>query len=143
MNLKTTKTTDVFSKNKRSEIMSRIRSSDTGIEKDVFRFLRANGIYFQKHYKKATGHPDIALPKKKRVVFIDGDFWYGWHFNQRASKLPKKYWRKKIRNNIERDAKNRRILRMAGWKVMRVWEHQLKGDRALFTMKRIKYFLKS
>ncbi|KKR09150.1 MAG: hypothetical protein UT37_C0024G0005 [Parcubacteria group bacterium GW2011_GWA2_39_18] len=77
MNLKTTKTTDVFSRNKRSEIVSRIRSSDTEIEKDVFRFLRANGIHFQKHYKKAAGCPDIALPNKKRAVFIDSDFWHG------------------------------------------------------------------
>ena len=77
---------DVFSKKKRSEIMSKIRSEETQIEQIVYRYLRKQGVYFQKHYKKAPGSPDIALPKKKIAVFIDGDFWHGWRFSKKKSK---------------------------------------------------------
>lgn len=108
--------------------MSRIRSSNTSIEKEVFKYLRANKIYFQKHYKNAVGHPDIALPRKKRAIFIDGDFWHGWRFNKNANRLPKVYWREKIQKNIERDRRNTRLLKKAGWNVLRIWEHQLKKD---------------
>lgn len=68
---------DVFSKAKRSEVMSKIRGKNTKAELVVFRYLRKEGVYFQKHYKRALGSPDIALPLKKRAVFIDGDFWHG------------------------------------------------------------------
>jgi DNA mismatch endonuclease (patch repair protein) len=116
---------DVFSKEKRSEIMSKIRSKNTKAEVLVFRELRRLGIYFQKHYKRAPGSPDIALPRKKIAVFIDGDFWHGYRFDKKKSRLPKKYWRAKIEGNIKRDRKNSLLLRKAGWKVLRVWEHEI------------------
>lgn len=116
---------DVFSKKKRSEIMSKIRSKNTKAEKLVFGELRKRGIYFQKHYKKALGNPDIALPRKKKAVFIDGDFWHGYNFNKNKSRLPKKYWRSKIEKNIKRDKYNRAKLRLAGWQVLRIWEHEV------------------
>ena len=62
---------DVFTKKKRSEIMSKIRSKNTIIEKIAFSELRKAGIYFQKHYKKIAGNPDIALPRKKMAIFVD------------------------------------------------------------------------
>ena len=65
---------DKFLKEKRSLIMSKIRSKNTKIEVNVFRELRKRGIYFQKHYKGTIGNPDIALPRKKKAIFIDGDF---------------------------------------------------------------------
>ena len=71
---------DKVTKEKRSEMMSKIRSSNTKIELAVFKRLKKRGIYFQKHYKKAPGTPDIALPRKKKAVFIDGDFWHGNNF---------------------------------------------------------------
>lgn len=115
---------DVFTKKKRSEIMSKIRSKNTKAEMAVFRELRKRGIYFQKHYKRAPGSPDIALPRKKIAIFIDGDFWHGYQFFKTKSRLPKKYWREKIESNIRRDKSNRAKLKKAGWKVMRVWEHE-------------------
>ena len=116
---------DVFSKEKRSEIMSKIRSKNTKAEVLVFRELRKRGVYFQKHYKRAPGSPDIALPRKKIAIFIDGDFRHGYRFSRGKSRLPKKYWRAKIEGNIKRDRKNRLLLRKAGWKVLRVWEHEI------------------
>lgn len=119
---------DVFTKKKRSEIMSNIRSKNTGIEKAVFKELRKRKIYFQKHYKKILGNPDIALPKKKIAIFIDGDFWHGYQFEKNKKRLPKKYWAKKIEDNIKRDKSNRSKLKRKGWKVLRIWEHEIKKN---------------
>ena len=132
---------DTFSKKKRSEIMSRIRSKNTLIELKAFRFLRREKVYFQKHYKKINGSPDIALPGKKIAVFIDGDFWHGWNFYKNQSKLPKAYWRSKIEKNIKRDKTNRARLKRRGWKVMRVWEHELLKNENK-ALQKIKKFLK-
>lgn len=130
---------DVFSKKKRSEIMSRIRSENTQAEKIAFSFLRSKGIYFQRHYKMVIGSPDIALPKKKKAVFIDGDFWHGYKFSKIKSRLPKEYWRKKIEDNIKRDKFNRSKLRRSGWKVLRVWEHEIDKQRDESFKKIIKF----
>ncbi len=116
---------DVFTKEKRSEIMSLIRAKNTGIERKVFTFLKSEKIYFQKHYSKIAGKPDVALPKKKIAIFIDGDFWHGYKFHLWKQRIPQEYWRSKIENNIARDIRNRRALRRKGWKVLRVWGHSL------------------
>lgn len=120
--------------------MSRIRSQNTSLEEKAFHYLRREKISFQKHYRKAPGSPDIALPKKRRAVFIDGDFWHGWHFGKNRLRLPKSYWRGKIAHNIIRDKNRRNALRRKGWKVLRIWEHQLKGDKKTALI-RIKKFL--
>lgn len=134
--------TDVFTKKKRSEIMSRIRAKDTGIEKSAFSYLRKQKIYFQKHYRKAPGNPDISLPSKKKAIFINGDFWHGYRFLSWKNRIPKKYWREKIAYNIFRDKKNYRILKKAGWKVMKVWGHDI-AKRPEKTLRKIKAFLKT
>lgn len=113
---------DVFSKEKRSAIMANIRSKNTAPEILVFRFLRRNGVYFQRHYARVSGKPDIALPKKKRAVFIDGDFWHGRDFGSRP--LPK-YWADKIERNLARDKRDRAALKKAGWKILRIWASDL------------------
>lgn len=123
---------DIFTKDKRSEVMSKIRGKNTKIELLVFRELRKRGIYFQRHYNRAPGSPDIALPRKKIAIFIDGDFWHGYNYAKNKKRLPKAYWRAKIEANIARDLKNRRKLRGMGWRVMRVWEHDLIKKRIYF-----------
>jgi len=65
------------------------------------------------------------LPRKKRAVFIDGDFWHGYRFSKLKLRLPKKYWLNKIKKNIQRDHTNTIRLKRNGWKVVRVWEHEL------------------
>lgn len=122
--------------------MSKIRSKDTVIEKIVFRELRKNGIYFQKHYKKAFGNPDIALPKRKIAIFIDGDFWHGYNFAKTKKRLPKKYWLAKIERNIKRDKVNRAKLRKDGWKILRVWEHEIEKNLEKIIL-RILHFIKN
>lgn len=105
--------------------MSKIRSKNTKAELAVFSELRKRKIYFQKHYKKIIGSPDIAFPKKKIAIFIDGDFWHGKNFLKNKKRLPRKYWRKKIESNILRDKRNRTKLRKQGWQVLRIWEHEV------------------
>lgn len=117
--------TDVFSKKKRSEIMSHIRSKNTGIEKKVFSFLRKQHISFNRHYSKIPGKPDIAIPAKKIAVFINGDFWHGYRFAAWRLRIPRKYWRDKIASNIARDKKRYSALRRAGWRVLRIWGHEI------------------
>ncbi len=120
--------------------MSRIKGKNTGIERLVFSYLRSNEIYFQRHYDKIRGRPDVAIPSRKIAVFIDGDFWHGWRFNRNQSKLPE-FWVEKISNNIARDNRNRRNLKRKGWKVLRVWEHSLaKGTREK-SLEQIRTFL--
>ena len=75
------------------------------------------------------GNPDIALPRKKIAVFVDGDFWHGWKINKIKKRLPSVYWRKKIETNVKRDVKNRSELRKMGWKILRVWQHDIEKKR--------------
>jgi DNA mismatch endonuclease, patch repair protein len=119
---------DRFPKKTRSFIMSRIRSTNTGIEKLVFRKLKASGIRFKKHYKKITGTPDVASPKKKIAIFIDGDFWHGFGYPSWKGRLHSAFWRSKIERNRARDRRTFAKLRREGWKVARVWEHELLED---------------
>jgi len=133
--------TDVFTKKKRSEIMSHIRASNTGIEKKVYSYLRREGIYFQKHYPRAPGRPDIALPARKVAVFINGDFWHGYGFAGWKKRIPKTYWYEKIRKNIARDRQNYRRLRLQGWRLMKIWEHEIEKEPEQ-TFKKIAEFLK-
>lgn len=132
---------DKFTPEKRSEIMSLIRGKNTKPELIVFRYLRQEGIYFQRHYARALGSPDVALPRKKKAIFIDGDFWHGNTFERRKDNLPP-YWSAKIIRNIKRDRTYRKRLRLDGWQVLRVWESSLtaKKSRAR-TLESIKQFL--
>jgi len=117
---------DMFSKEKRSEIMASIRSKNSKAERLVYSYLRKEGVYHQRHYKKATGTPDIALPRKKKAVFIDGDFWHGRGLDElvRLEKISQ-YWENKIRKNIERDEVQRASLKEQGWSVLVVWESDI------------------
>lgn len=130
---------DKFSKSKRSEIMSRVKGKNTSIEKLVFSYLRKRGVYHQRHYKNAPGSPDVALPTKKRAVFIEGGFWHGWNYKKLKPRL-KTYWRNKIEGNMRRDRRNTRKLKTLGWKSMRVWDHQL-AKNPDFWLQRIEDFL--
>jgi len=121
--------------------MSRIRSKNTGLERVVFRALRMYGVSFSKHYRKARGTPDIAVPKKKIAVFVDGDFWHGYRYPVWRGKLKNEFWRNKIERNRARDRRTFAALRRQGWKVRRVWEHDLKRH-PFETIKEIVKFVK-
>jgi DNA mismatch endonuclease (patch repair protein) len=114
---------DMYDPQKRSEIMSKIKGKNTKPELLVFQYLRRRGVYFKKHYKSKTGIVmDLALPRKKRVVFIDGDFWHGRTLDKLfETRSEEDFWVKKIRRNIVRDNEQRQLLDKDGWDVMSVW----------------------
>lgn len=121
---------DVFTKEKRSEIMSKIRS-ESELEKS-FRKLLSKEVYplgyrYRKNYKGAPGRPDVAFVRQKIAIFIDGDFWHGYQYAKKKDKLPK-FWQEKIERNMKRDRKNRRLLKKMGWTYLRFWEHDIKRD---------------
>ncbi|UOE49148.1 very short patch repair endonuclease [Mucilaginibacter sp. SMC90] len=108
--------------------MSRILSKDTKPELLVRKFLFGNGFRYRIHDKKLPGKPDIVFPKKKIAVFIHGCFWHS-HQNCKYAVSPKsntEYWSKKISNNVTRDRKNTDELLEKGWKIITVWECELK-----------------
>lgn len=122
--------TDVFSAQKRKEVMTSIRSKNSKAELAVFRYLRKQGTYFQKHYKRALGTPDLALPRKKKAVFIDGDFWHGSRYQELVEKRGiDDYWTKKIAANMKRDSTQRTALIKQGWSILVVEERDLLRKR--------------
>lgn len=109
--------------------MSRIKGRGTKPELAIEARLAAKGLPFDTHVRDLPGCPDIVIRGAKVAVFVDGDFWHGRNFPKWRLKLSEK-WEAKIAANIARDCRNRRALRAEGWKVVRIWEHQIKTDVA-------------
>lgn len=103
--------------------MSSIRSKNTTIDKKVASLLRHSGIKF-KRYPKMSGNPDFIITNKKVAVFCDGNFWHGYDYRIRKKELPE-FWKRKIDANMKRDEKNNLLLKKMGWKVIRLWEHEI------------------
>lgn len=121
---------DVFTDEKRREIMSRIHSKDTKPELLIRSELHKLGFRFRLHNKNLPGSPDIVLNKFRTVIFINGCFWHG-HKNCKYSSLPKtnsQFWKEKILKNIERDKIAKKQLRSQGWHIITVWTCQLRNS---------------
>ncbi|RDC54156.1 DNA mismatch endonuclease Vsr [Pedobacter chinensis] len=119
---------DVHSKETRSYNMSRIKGKNTKPEMLVRRFLHSNGFRYCLHVKDLPGKPDIVLPKYKTVIFIQGCFWHG-HDQCRYYVVPKtktEWWLAKINGNKSKDSLNIEELSQLGWKVIEIWECELK-----------------
>ena len=130
---------DNHSKETRSYNMSRIQSTNTKPEETVRKYLFSNGLRYRKNDKRYAGKPDIVLPKFKTVIFVNGCFWHG-HNGCRYFVMPKSntdYWDNKIKRNIERDRGNISILESQGWKVLVIWECELKKDKRQETLERL------
>ena len=118
---------DVFSKKKRSEVMSKIRYKDTKIELKLREAIRNSGLRGYRFNYKLIGKPDIVFNKYKVAIFCDGEFWHGKYYTKNKHKY-KKYWIEKIKYNMKRDKRNNRKLREAGWSVLRVWEKDIEKN---------------
>ena len=111
--------------------MSRIRGKNTKPEMLVRKYLFAHGYRYRLHSKNLPGKPDIVLPKYKTVIFVHGCFWHG-HKDCKYFVVPKTrtdWWLNKINGNKANDAKKELALKQAGWKVLVIWECQLKPDK--------------
>lgn len=120
---------DVHSKVTRSYNMSRIRSKNTKPELLVRKFLFNQGYRYRLHAKKLPGKPDIVLPKYKTVIFVHGCFWHG-HTECRYFVVPKtrtEWWLNKIFTNKNNDSKSEIALKESGWKVINLWECEIKS----------------
>ncbi len=122
---------DVHDKKTRSFNMSRIRSVDTKPEMIVRKFLFSKGFRYRLHAKNLPGKPDIVLPKFKTVIFVHGCFWHG-HRGCKYFVIPKtrtSWWRDKIDKNKANDLKNMKRLRQDHWKVITIFECELKSSK--------------
>ena len=120
---------DVKTPEQRSRNMAAIKGKDTKPEIIVRKYLFSRGLRFRIHVRKLIGNPDIVLPKYKTVIFVDGCFWHG-HEGCKYFRLPKsnvEFWKEKIERNIERDKESMQALFDLGWKVVRVWECELRN----------------
>lgn len=118
---------DNLTKAQRSYCMSRVRSSDTNLERVLRRSLHRRGLRFRKNVRSLPGKPDIVFLASRVVVFVDGDFWHGYRFPAWCNKLSP-FWQAKIAQNRARDRRNFARLRRNGWCVFRVWQHDIERN---------------
>lgn len=118
---------DIWSKEKRSAVMSRIRSKNTKPELKLRSLLYAAGLRYRLHRKDLPGKPDLVFAKYKAVIFVHGCFWH-FHKECREGRIPgsnTKFWEEKLSKNIGRDERNQLKLEESGWKVIVVWECEI------------------
>ena len=122
---------DLVSSSRRSEIMSHIKSKDTSIELMVRRYLFAIGYRYRVNYKELPGKPDIVFIKKKIAIFVHGCYWHGHGCGSRyahTSQSNKEYWAPKIERTRKRDQEHIQELETDGWKVIVLWECQIREN---------------
>lgn len=124
---------DIFSSEKRSKIMSKVKGEDTKPEMKVRRYLHSKGFRYRLHQKSLPGSPDLVFKKYNAIIFVNGCFWHG-HENCKYAKLPKSrksYWKNKISKNKKRDKKAINNLLNNSWRVLVIWSCSLKNKKLL------------
>lgn len=133
---------DRLTKEKRSALMSKIRSKNTRFEQEFVSLLKKRlRRKLDLHLRDIRGTPDLVFRKQKICVFLDSDFWHGWQYPRWKHQLKNDFWREKIERNRQRDVRVTQNLRRNGWMVMRFWEHELRKD-AEGAIRRIEQALK-
>ena len=117
----------------RSRAMSRVKLKNGPLEKLVQRELRAMRIQYRCNNRSLPGSPDIILPRQRVAIFVDGNFWHGWRLPSWEHKLSP-FWRDKLRANRARDQRNFRRAKRLGWRVCRIWEHQVQDREKLIAI---------
>ena len=132
---------DTVSSARRSEIMGRVRSRDTGPELAVRRLVYSLGYRYRLHVGDLRGHPDLVFRPRMKVIFVHGCFWHR-HLHCALARLPKskkKFWSQKFEANRARDRRTERVLRKQGWRLLTIWECEIGNLNVL--VKRIRKFL--
>lgn len=118
---------DVFSKDERSAIMSKVKSSgNKSTEVKLIEIFSSLGIKGWRRNYKVKGHPDFVFPKKRIAVFVDGCFWHGHDCRNTRPSANAEYWEKKRMRNMERDRATTQMFMDRGWTVIRIWECELR-----------------
>lgn len=130
---------DTVSKEKRSEIMARIKGRNSKIEVLFRKELWRRGFRYRKNSGKYFGKPDIVLKRRRVVIFVDSCFWHGCKKHCRIPATSKTYWTQKIKRNVARDKRVSQYYKKIGWEIFRVWEHEIGKNLSLILvrMKRI------
>lgn len=120
---------DVFTTEKRSEIMSKVRSKgNLATEKKLIALFKANGIKGWRRNYPLFGKPDFVFPKERVVVFVDGEFWHGHPTRGQIPQTNRDFWQDKIERNKARDSLVNETLFKKNWKVVRIWQYELRND---------------
>lgn len=119
-----------YTTKKRSKIMSKIRGKNTKPELLFRKALWSKNVRYRVDNKKLPGKPDVSIEKYKLAVFIDGEFWHGYHWDERKEhiKSNRKFWLPKIERNMQRDRQVNRQLQEMGFTVFRFWEKEIKTE---------------
>lgn len=121
---------DVFTREKRSEIMSRVKGGgNRATELKLIEVFRENGITGWRRNSPIFGKPDFVFPASRTAVFVDGCFWHGCPDHGSMPDSNRAFWERKLAGNVSRDRLVGRELRRRGWKVVRIWQHELKRPR--------------
>jgi DNA mismatch endonuclease (patch repair protein) len=127
---------DVFGRAKRSRVMAAIRSvGNRTTERALAAAFRRLGLKGWRRHVSLPGKPDFVFLKARLAVFVDGCFWHGCPKHGHWPKTNRRYWRRKLRRNAERDRAMTRELVRRGWRVVRVWEHDVKRMPAVCAAK--------
>jgi len=119
-----------YATSRTSALMKRIKEKNTTCEIKLRKLIWHKGYRYRINVKKIPGKPDLVFKNKKVAVFIDGDFWHGYNWENRKNKIKanRGYWIPKIERNIQRDREVTAKLKSLGWQVIRLWEHEVKND---------------
>ncbi|TSC87300.1 MAG: DNA mismatch endonuclease, patch repair protein [Microgenomates group bacterium Gr01-1014_16] len=124
---------DIFTKEKRSEIMSRITGKNTTPELTVRKILRKMGYKYRLNAHNLPGKPDVVIHSEKLVIFVNGCFWHN-HKGCKRSSLPKtntEFWKDKINKNVEKQKQSIKALKKLGWKILVLWQCKINNNNAL------------
>lgn len=136
---------DIFSKSKRSRIMSNIKPKNSKAELYIRSLVHSMGFRFRLHRRYLPGKPDLVFPKSRKVIFVNGCFWHG-HSKCKKASLPvsnQKFWKNKIGGNKARDKRNHTLLKKAGWNYLVIWQCQLIKKKSDTLQLRIRNFLEN
>jgi DNA mismatch endonuclease (patch repair protein) len=130
---------DVLTKAKRSALMARVRSAgNASTEQRLAHLLREHGITGWRRGAPLPGKPDFIFHTARLAIFVDGCFWHGCPRHRRTPKTHVVFWTTKLARNAQRDREVRRALRERGWRVLRIWEHELAQRNVAQLLRRIR-----
>lgn len=118
---------DIYTKRKRSEVMAAVKGQGSRIEKRIGVLLKEYGVRYRSHSRTLPGKPDFYFTRLKTVLFVDSCYWHGCKKHGTMPKNNAVFWKKKIARNVERDREINHVYKKMGWRVLRVWEHDLRA----------------